>query len=250
MRRLLLLVLPAIVLTSMLIGCGVPTDSAPAEIADEQLTELLAVEFESVASDPTPVAVNFPNDESTNVYFIGEENRLVAVPRSVESETASAVLQTLREGPTEAEREELGYSTAIDPEMQVLGVDTRNATVIVDIAAGSTLDTLIGDEAKLAFAQMVYTLTELRPIATFLLRIDGEPTGLPTDAGLNDPQEAVLRTNYASCCAPPARATPTPVADSDAPVRNTPTPLAPTPTPQNEPTATVFAATPIPTPDG
>lgn len=250
MMRRLNVVVALIVMASLLASCGIPTDSEPVAIPDDQLTDLLRGEFEVAAAAPTPVPVNFPNDEGINVYFIGQENRLVAVPRSVESETASAVLQRLLEGPTEAEREELGYSTAIDTELQILGVDTLLATVIVDVAGGSTLDSLTGDEAKLAFAQMVFTLTELNPIASFQLKVDGERKGLPTDAGLNDPEEAVLRENYAICCAPPIQPTPTPVQDSNAPVRSTPTPPPATPTPEVEPTPTVGAATPVPTADG
>jgi len=249
-RRLhaLLVVVALTLIASAVTSCGVPTDDAPVELADERLTELLATEFEAPAVAPTPIAVNFPND-FINVYFIGQENRLAPVRRSVESETASAVLQQLLAGPTEAERDELGYTTAIDAELRVLGVDFIEATVIVDIAGGSTLDSLTGDEAKLAFAQMVYTLTELAPIASFLLRVDGELAGLPTDAGVNDPEEAVLRINYDLCCSPPETVEPTTVSDPDAPVRSTPTPppATPTPTPDTRPTPTIGAATPEPT---
>lgn len=250
MPRRLHVLLAVAAVVALLGACGVPTDSEPMKIPQEAQAEIdnLAAELGAPEPAPTPIAVNFPND-GINVYFIGQENRLVAVNRNVESDTASAVLQSLLEGPTEAEREELGYSTAIDVELQVLGVDTLNATVIVDVASGSTLEALTGDEAKLAFAQMVYTLTELTPIASFQLKIDGERTGLPTDAGLNNPEEAVLRTNYLGCCAPPIEPTPTPIG-TRVPVRSTATPLPATPTPDSRPTPTVGAATPVPTTDG
>lgn len=227
-------------------ACGVPTDLAPEQIAAEDLPPDLqrdGVVPTEVAVDPTPLPVNFPTNTAT-VYFIGEDNRLVAVERAVDAAiTKSLVLRFLLDGPTVDEREFEGFSTALDADLSVLSSDELGATVIVDVESGSTTEALTGNEAKLAWAQIVYTLTEIPKFASFRLLIDGEPQSLPTDQGVANPAEPVSRTDYQICCAPMAE-DPDESVPVDVNARSTPTPI-PTAVDVTETEIVVSTPTPV-----
>lgn len=214
----------------VLSSCGLRLDDSPNVISAEQLPEELRP-----GQLPTPTAL--PASESgpgRDQVFMIQDNRLVGVERQI-VDTPEQLMQILLFG-TFPEEVALGIESAIyrGTEVQAIEVNPLFDVAVVDLAPGS-LDPR-NSEQRLAFAQIVYTLTSLPEIeAVQFIQTDPEdPESGPvdiavqTDAGTTLPGDRVTRDDFALLqpsisVARPAfdipLATPTAVVDPNAPPR-------------------------------
>ena len=159
-------------------ACGVGEDGDPELIARENVPHNLL--------DPAPVSTS-TSPEATRrvtVYLAetsGDTTRLRAAEREVPLPvTVRAVLEALFEPLTERERDR-GLTTFIVPEQA--GVNDAilrdDGTVVVDLRERTL--SIQGAGLRAAFAQIVYTLTELSGVRRVSFRVDGE--AVPAIAG-------------------------------------------------------------------
>jgi spore germination protein GerM len=165
-RRLFTAAAAVMAATAALAACGIPTDSAPRDIAlGEQPIDL----------QPTPSAVA-PDDPSTNgarVYFLIEDQglRLEPTGRQVSAEF-EALLEALLQGPTGAEREDGVYS-AIPTGTTLLNSSLDfEGTLAVDLSEEflNQDGAIVGN----AVAQVVFTTTEDASVQRVVVTVRGE----------------------------------------------------------------------------
>jgi hypothetical protein len=174
--------------------------------------------------------------QAFTIYLLDSAGgQLRAVERQLpERLTVSALLDELREVPTEEETE-AGLVSVIPPETVFVADPTTNSGLaILDFATGS-FDTLEGDTLRNALAQLVWTLTESPTISRVIIRIEGIEERWPTDG---EDASILRRLDYATHDPDFVPPTPEPV-DDEPPAEEEPTPNPnPTQTPDAEPEPT------------
>ncbi|MEQ1787272.1 MAG: GerMN domain-containing protein [Acidimicrobiales bacterium] len=190
-RRLLVAVLALLALAG---GCGLSEDDGPQAIAPENLPpELL---------DPTPdTSTTVPAGATTvTVYFIeqvGDRERLVAVEREVQNGTdpGDRVGALLAQPPSDEEAAS-GISSSITADTTLpsapVFIEARNE-IVIDLS--SEFVSIEGRELAKAFAQIVWTVTELESIDQVRFLVDGVETRA-LDAEGAEQEGAVNRAQY------------------------------------------------------
>ena len=146
MKRLLLLVLALFAVTA---ACGIPSDSAPRQIADEK------VPF-GLLGPSTTTPANPVSGPTVRLYFL-DGTRVQALTRSVASPDPQSVLNELVKGLTDSDP--AGLTTAIPRDTQVLKTAVDGETLVVTLN-NAILD-IAGAEQKNAFGQFVFTVHDL-----------------------------------------------------------------------------------------
>lgn len=197
-RRLLLALL---VLLALAGGCGLTEDSGPQAIAPENLPPDL---LDPGAGTNTTVSES-PGTASVDVYFleeVGDAVRLAAMQRKV-ANTADPGdrLAALFTQPTDAEAAQ-GLVTAIPADtalrsMPVLNEDTNE--LVLDLS--NEFLSIEGPELAKAFAQIVWTVTELDGVRQVRFLVDGDEIRAQ-DANGAEQEGAVTRGDY-TALAPP-----------------------------------------------
>lgn len=196
-RRLpLLRLLAALAVLTIATGCGLTADSGPETIARENLPPDLL--------NPTPnSSTTLPESSGTtsiSVFFVervGDRDRLTEAEREVADATLPADrLAALLLQPTQAEMN-AGLTTTIPAD-----------TVLLDVGAGGEPDELVinlssefysriqGEELAKAFAQIVWTVTELADVQQVRFQNDGTPIRAQDAEGV-EKDGAVTRADYA-----------------------------------------------------
>ena len=145
MRRLV----TVLALGLVLVACGLPKDSSPRQIADDK------VPFELLGPSTTTPNNNVSGGPSVRLYFL-DGTLLRAVDRSVPTRDPQAVLNELVKGIIDSDG---GVTTAIPKDLQIVSVVDDGQTVVVTL--NNSILNIGGAEQKNAFAQMVYTATDL-----------------------------------------------------------------------------------------
>lgn len=168
----------ALTLAALAGGCGVSTDDEPQMIGRENVpAELL--------DDRTPSDDSVPTEPGTGevvtVWFLvhdGESTWLQAVDRTVPWPAGTdRPFGALFAEPTDAEREE-GIYTSIPKDSHLTQVPTRDGLVLELNMAENFYEG--GVEA---FAQVVYTATELDNVEAVRFMEDGEPRSVVNGEG-------------------------------------------------------------------
>ncbi len=161
------------------VACGIPT-AGPTAIAKSDVPfQLLSPSTSTTAVSP---AVGVPE-----TIFLATSQHLVPVSRDVAvpttlSATLTEVIGALLEGPT-AEESAQGLQSFLT-KTQV------SATVSGDLATinfGTNPVQVVAADQTLAIAQVVFTATELPPIAGVSFQIAGSPIEVPTANGVLTP---------------------------------------------------------------
>ncbi len=152
-------------------GCGLPQDSAPRAIDDGS---------PGVGGTAPPTAPAGPTVRETVLYFVGPE-ALVKVSRPTKAATdAVSAVTTLLAGVTDREKER-NLLSSIPPDTQLTGSRLRDGVLTLDLSA--EMNGIRGDGATQAYAQMVYTATELPDVVAVSFSIEGKPVDVQSDAG-------------------------------------------------------------------
>jgi len=133
-------------------ACGLPSDGAPRQIADDK------VPFELLGPSTTTPNTDVPGGANVRLYFLdGNPAELRAVNRSVPGRDPQTVLNELLKGVTDSDPS--GITTAIPNDTQVVKTAEDGDTLVVTLNAA--LLTISDPGQKNAFGQLVYTITDL-----------------------------------------------------------------------------------------
>ena len=133
-----------------LAACGLPSDGAPRQIADDK------VPFELLGPSTTTPNTDVPGGPNVRLYFL-DGTELRAVNRSVPGRDPQTVLNELLKGVTDSDPS--GITTAIPKDTQVVKTAEDGDTLVVTLNAA--LLTISDPNQKNAFGQLVYTITDL-----------------------------------------------------------------------------------------
>ena len=193
-RRLLIILVAVAVGIS---ACGIPGDSEPEIISNDQLPA--ALQPGSSTTTTLPIQLN---TEQVTIFLVDPgdgEPQLRPVPREVPVVESGAdlefsVLEQLLLGPTQEEQLEENLTSLVvptgDEPVAILALDRAvegQLTVVL-----SETPAIEGEDRTVAFAQMVFTLTEMEGVETvrFLVRTDD---GVDADVDVStDTDEGVV----------------------------------------------------------
>jgi hypothetical protein len=180
-------------LTALAVGaCGIPAEDEPRPIAQDALPEDLA----SDGSAEVDLSVA-PTSASENVFVVRtdpvtEEKRLegflVDMRNIPDPDTKDLLDALLSLRPSTVDD---SLSNAI-PDEVTLRLDPDGTTAIIELS--EEIDNAQGETQRLAFAQLVYTATELGAFDAVEFEREGEPLSVPTDDGTT--AERVDRSDY------------------------------------------------------
>jgi hypothetical protein len=150
-------------------ACGVPADSSPRDLPEQERT--IVVGGVSAGADASG---------ADRIYLVGAgEERLL---RSVRREAVPGLtaIEILLLGPNEDEIA-AQYRTVIPTGTSLLSVRPRGSFLFVDLSEEITR--LTGPSLTQALAQLVYTGTELKDIEAVQLTVNGESVSWPKASG-------------------------------------------------------------------
>lgn len=182
-------------------GCGIAADGEPTAIDAADLPADLL----DPRPQPTTTIPGSATTASVTVYFLtrqGEVTRLTPAGREVASATRAADrIKAVLAGPSEDEQR-LGLISTIPTDTVLL--DTTFAPldgeVVVNLS-GALFD-VQGKELAKAFAQLVWTVTEIPGVRQVRFKVDGQAYRTPDAEGIEQ-DGAVTRGDYNSLA--PAR---------------------------------------------
>lgn len=189
----------AVVVVALLTAaCGIPAEE------EATLAQPEDVPFDLLGPVPEATTSSTVSAErrDTIQIFLAQGERLVAVPRRVpEAAGPELILQTLVEGPTEAEVGR-GISSAIlgDDVIFVRSVGVTGGIATVDL--GPTFNDV--PNKILALGQIVFTLTGLPGIGRVSFTRNGAPTAVPRSNG-EVTTDSVSRDDYSLVAPAPRR---------------------------------------------
>lgn len=158
-------------------ACSAPVDSGPKTLRASGIPAGLRAETPSTTTTSGPSG----ESEEVTVYLIGQDSRLVAVKRRVGLPvTVEKVLQKLFTPPNTAEGVS-GYHTAISFDTTVLSARVENRIVTVDVSKDFAFGQV--PEQIIAFAQVVFTATELEGVTGVLFARNGKRLEVPQGDG-------------------------------------------------------------------
>lgn len=189
----LLLALVTLIATA---GCGLDANEEPQAIALDDLPEdLLDPNPPTTTTTPDPSALT-----SVTVYLIkreGDTTLLAPVARRVTDPTRAAERINALLMPTSAEeqREGLISSIATDTVLLRATLISQSRELVVDLS--SAIFDVQGQELANAFAQLVWTVTELDGVRQVRFMVDGEALRAPNAEGVEQ-DGAVTRSDYSA----------------------------------------------------
>lgn len=173
------LVAVAVLVAGLAAACGVPQDGGP------QALDAAEVPFDLLAADPVTTTSTAPPtgaSSTVQVFFMGPEDRLVAVERQVASPASvEKVLKQLISGPRDDEIGR-GMRTIVNPGATVLTSPVEGRIATIDLSGPFFLSEDVEEQIR-ALAQTVYTATSLGGVVGVRFTIDGNPAEVPIDKG-------------------------------------------------------------------
>lgn len=173
-------------------GCGVAENDEPHAIPTDQVPPGL---LDSVPS--TSTSAPSPTEQEVTVYYLVQQAgtvRLLGLTREVAdaSRPRDRLLAVLAP-PTQPEAQ-AGVLTSIPADTELLDTErTADGELTIDLSR--SLFDIQGQELRNAFAQLVWTATELPDVSRVRFRVGGEEFRAPDEAGVEQPG-AVTRQDY------------------------------------------------------
>ena len=182
---------------ALLVGvaaCGLSENENPRIIAADDIPEGLVDEAPSSSTTITDT----PSTATINVYYLVLQDgatRLVAVPRDVtDPARAKDRLEALLAPPT-PEEQTAGITTSIPAGTTLLGTELIEADRELVVDLSRSLFDIQGEELRNAFAQLVWTITQLDGVRQVRFLVDGEEYRVPDEDGIEQPG-AVRQADY------------------------------------------------------
>jgi len=187
-RRPVTVIVAVLGLLGVLLGaCGIPSDSSPRAIGDDEILDRLeGGQGTETGTDPEG------EGRAVVVWFVSDE-QLRQTQRSVPSnEGVAGSIRALLEGPSPQERE-AGISTSIPVGTELISAEQEGDRLTLDFT--DELQTVEGSELQYAVAQIVYTATDFNgDIQRVRFMVEGEVVPVPLDDG--GTANVVTRTDY------------------------------------------------------
>lgn len=192
-RTLVRMAAAVVVLATVATGCGVSANDEPHEIASADLPADLA------ASTTTPtISGQSPTTAPVTIYFLVLQDgvtRLRGVTREVEDASRPRDRLAALLTPPSAEEQAAGLLTSIPADTILLDSELVEADDELVVDLSRSLFDVQGEELRNAFAQLVWTATELDGVRRVRFLVDGETFRAPDAAGIEQPG-AVTRLDY------------------------------------------------------
>ena len=182
-----------VALLGLVAGCGLSAESEPHAIDTKDLPKDLLDANAGTSTTQLGTAT-----ATVTVYLLertGETTRLAPVEREVEDPTqAGDRLDALLRPTTDAEQAR-GLISSIPTDTVLLNTELNQAEqeLVVDLS-GALFD-VQGKELANAFAQIVWTATEIEGVRKVRFKVDGEPYRAPNAEGIEQPG-AVTSADY------------------------------------------------------
>jgi spore germination protein GerM len=177
-------------------GCGLSANSHPQEIASADLPPDLVA---STTSSSTSSTIT-PTTSSITIYYLVQQDgvtKLHGVVRDVaDANRPRDRIAALLAAPTPPEQA-TGILTSIPADTVLLDSElvASDQELVVDLSR--SLFDVQGQELRNAFAQIVWTVTEISGIRQVRFRVGGEDFRVPDEDGIEQPG-AVGRSDYIS----------------------------------------------------
>ena len=172
-------------LTVVLVGCGVPTETTARLVPNGAIPEALDP---SNSTPPTSVE----RQRTINLWFI-RDDQLVRVRHSVPASTRpDDVIDALLAGPSDVERRD-SLRSAIPDAAAVRDVTFSRGDANVSLS--SAFSEIPTADQLLAVSQLVLTLTDMRGVGRVNFTIDGQPVSVPLPSG-GSSSDPVTRDDY------------------------------------------------------
>lgn len=174
-------------------ACGVAADDSPKAIEAEDLPpDLLDPD------PPTSTTISGSPTTAVTVYLLvrtGSTTRLAPAQREATDATNRGERITALLAPRSTEEQEQGLESSIPSDTVLLNVDyvEERSELVVDLS-GALFD-VQGEELANAFAQLVWTVTELDGVRQVRFKVDGEEYRAPDAEGIEQ-AGAVTRADY------------------------------------------------------
>jgi spore germination protein GerM len=203
------LVMIAVALTAVLVGCGIPDHGQVSTIQGKDLRQLGDTIPPTSTStippstlDPTTTTTAIDTattiaTEDVTVYFISG-GQLKGYPRPLaRPATTSTVLSALQEGKPPGDAG-VGIRSAVPTRDQsLLGVTDDDSGVATIHLPQGFFEQIPPEDQLLAIGQLVLTITEIRGIGQVLFVQNGLPRGVPRGSGgITDGTEPLARRDY------------------------------------------------------
>ena len=186
---------------ALLAGCGLSAERKPSVIAAKDLPADL---LDPNASTSTTLKQS-PTTASVLVYFLvqaGTTTRLAAVHREVkDARRPRDRLMALLVPPT-TEEQGHGLLTSIPAATVLLDSKLTDGELVINLSR--SLFDIQGQELRNAFAQLVWTATEIPGVARVRFLVAGAEYRVPDENGIEQPG-AVTRANYLTLAPAPRR---------------------------------------------
>ncbi len=188
-------------------SCGIPLDDEPIVIANDELPQVLQTGSSTTTTLPDLLS------EAVTIYLLDPgdgEAQLARVERQVPvvdagTEIAGVILMQLLAGPTSEEQLEANLTSAIvaSDEAPISVVNLERPVENQLVVVLSEAPAIEGSDRTAAFAQLVFTLTELRNVdqVRFAVRDENgndEDISVSTGSDEGDVRRAVDRTDFPS----------------------------------------------------
>jgi spore germination protein GerM len=188
MSRAILRILGVVVGLLALAACGIPNDSRPRDVADNERLQL------SDQKAPAQAA----SSVGPKVYFLSQapsgQDRLQPAGRNVSS-TPAAVLTELFNGLTKDEQQERKWRTSIPADTKLMSaVQESDGTLVIDLNQAFFQAT--SENQIKAVAQIVFTATGVEGVQRVKILVEGQPQGWLRGDGTAQPVGEPL-TQYA-----------------------------------------------------
>jgi hypothetical protein len=165
--------LALVLLTTILIACGIPTDEEPIMTPG-------GVVLPAVAPSNAPPGAGPSVPETDVAVFLVQAEHMVKVMRRAPRADLTGTLGVLLAGPTESE---VGarIRTAISPQTDLRSARLDGDTAVVDLS-GAFVE-VGGEEQILAVAQVVLTATAVPGVSRVRFLLDGQSVEIPRSDG-------------------------------------------------------------------
>ena len=173
-------------------GCGLSEDSGPQAIRTDELPADLLDPNTSTSTTLTGVTT------TVTVYLIrgeGDETHLEPVTREVEDPTRAGERIDALLSPTTEQEQDDGLISSIPSDTALLGTELDEETDELVIDLSGALFDVEATELAQAFAQIVWTVSEMEGVRRVRFRVDGEDFRAPNAEGIEQ-DGAVTTADY------------------------------------------------------
>jgi len=179
-----------------LASCGIPIDASPQAVPAGEVPVAL---FESSPTLPvTPTTIRSDHAVPVSIYFEAPAGLVPVVRPLPKPATLQGVLDELDAGPTTEETSK-GIQSELPAGARLVGIGVHKAVATVEI--DSTFNTITTTQSVRAYAEIVYSVTDLPGVTGVRFEYLGEPILAQIGSGALAGPGPVRRSDYSALLA-------------------------------------------------